>query len=182
MSDKAQNAAAGASDQKVVIERTYRATVEELWELWTTKEGFESWWGPGGFRAEVHAIEPRVNGELHYDMIAATPEMVAAMKQMGRPSSHETRARFSEISPRERLVLAHVVDFLPGVKTYESTIVAEFFPSGEWVRMVVTLHPMHAEEFTKMTAEGFRSQLAKLDKKFDRKTSSNTSPSKDSTF
>jgi uncharacterized protein YndB with AHSA1/START domain len=169
MNDKVQNAAVGASDRKVVIERTYRATVEELWDLWTTKEGFESWWGPEGFRAEVHAIDPRANGGLHYDMIADTPEMVKAMKQMGRPSSHGTRARFSEIIPCERLVLTHVIDFLPGVKTYESTIVAECFPSGGWVRMVVTLHPMHDEEFTKMTAEGFTSQLTKLDKRFDSK-------------
>ena len=33
---------------------------------------------------------------------------------------------------------------------YESSIVAEFFPSGKTVRMVVTLDPMHDEEFTKM--------------------------------
>jgi uncharacterized protein YndB with AHSA1/START domain len=46
MSDEVENAAAVASNRKAVIERTYRATVQELWELWTTKEGFESWWGP----------------------------------------------------------------------------------------------------------------------------------------
>jgi uncharacterized protein YndB with AHSA1/START domain len=38
MSDKAK--------QKLIVERTYRARPEELWALWTTKEGFESWWGP----------------------------------------------------------------------------------------------------------------------------------------
>ena len=37
----------------MVLERTYEATAQELWELWTTKEGFESWWGPEGFRVEV---------------------------------------------------------------------------------------------------------------------------------
>ena len=56
MSDMIKSAAA-ATSQKFVIERTYRASVDELWELWTTKEGFESWWPPEGFRAEVHAIE-----------------------------------------------------------------------------------------------------------------------------
>ena len=35
------------------------AKVEELWELWTTKQGFESWWGPDGFRVKVHALEAR---------------------------------------------------------------------------------------------------------------------------
>ena len=64
----------------VVIERMYRATVRELWDLWTTKEGFESWWGPQGFRVEVHEIDPRVGGALMYDMIADTHETIAALK------------------------------------------------------------------------------------------------------
>ena len=49
--------AAAATSPKFVLERTYRGSVDELWELWTTKEGFESWWPPEGSRAEVHAIE-----------------------------------------------------------------------------------------------------------------------------
>ena len=31
---------------RITIERTYRASVEDVWDLWTTKEGIESWWGP----------------------------------------------------------------------------------------------------------------------------------------
>ena len=167
MNDKSQSAAAGLTTRpKVVIERTYTAKVEELWELWTTKHGFESWWGPDGFRVEVHALEARLGGTLHYDMIADSPMMIAAMKQMGRPTSHEARAKFTEISPHERLAITSVVDFLPGVIHYESTIVAEFLPSGETVRMVVTLDPMHNEEFTKMQTDGFTSQLSKLDKRY----------------
>lgn len=151
---------------KVVIERTYRASVEDVWDLWTTKEGFESWWGPRGFRAEVHAIEARAGGALEYDMIADTPEMVAAMKQMGRPASHLTRSRFSTLTPRSRLVITSVIDFLPGVATYESDITVELSPVGDGVRMVVTLHGMHTAEFTKMQEQGFTSQLTKLDERF----------------
>ncbi len=167
MIDKTQSAADGhAARPKIVIERTYRAKVAELWELWTTKEGFESWWGPGGFRVEVHALDARPGGTLHYDMIADSPEMIAAMKQMGRPTSHEARARFSELRLHDRLAITTVVDFVPGMKPYESTIVAEFFPSGENVRMVVTLDPMHNEEFTNMQKQGFTSQLSKLDQRY----------------
>src|SRR5262249_2597922 len=101
-------------------------------------------------------------------MIAASPEMIEAMKQMGRPPSHETRGRFAEFMPYERLTLVHVIDFLPAVKPYNSTIVVDFFPSGEFVQMVVTLHPMHDEEFSNMQAKGFTSQLTKLDKRFAR--------------
>ena len=166
MSDAFEPATGSATKPKVVIERTYRAEVEELWELWTTKEGFESWWGPEGFRVEVHKIEAREGGALHYDMIADTPQMIEAMKQMGRPTSHATRCRFSEFRPMERLTLMHLVDFLPGVKPYESTIVAEFIPAGDSVRMVLTLEPMHDEETTKMTTLGLTSQLTKLDRRF----------------
>ena len=155
-----------ALKQKVVLERTYRADVTELWSLWTTKEGFESWWGPDGFRAEVRTIEARLGGVLHYNMVADAPEMIAAMKQMGRPVSHETRARFTEFQPYERLALTHVVDFVPGVPPYESTTVVEFFPLGDRVRIVVTLDPMHDEQFTRMSTMGFTSQLTKLDKRF----------------
>lgn len=150
----------------VVIARTYRATVEELWALWTTKEGFESWWGPQGFRGDVHEIDAREGGVLRYDMAADTPEMVAAMQEIGRPPSHPARARFSEFRPHTRLELTNVVDFLPGVAPYESTIGVDFEPQGELVRMVVTIGPMHNEEFTQMSAEGFTSQLTKLDARF----------------
>lgn len=154
------------SDSKIVIERTYRARLEEIWELWTTKEGFESWWGPEGFRTEVHAIEPRVGGALRYDMIADTEEMIAAMKRMGQPTSHPTRSRFSEVSPHSRIVLTNVIDFLAGVPTYESEIAVDFFASGGSVRMVVTLDAMHSPQFTEMQRQGFTSQLRKLDTRF----------------
>lgn len=158
MSDKAS--------PKMVIERIYNAPVEELWDLWTTKKGFESWWGPEGFRVEIRAIEARVGGTLHYDMIADAPAQVAAMKAMGQPTSVETRATFTELKPRARLAITHVIDFWPGVKPYESTIVVEFFPSGGRVRMVTTLEHMHSEEFTRMSTMGFTSQLTKLDERF----------------
>jgi uncharacterized protein YndB with AHSA1/START domain len=151
---------------KVIIERTYRASIADVWDLWTTKQGFESWWGPQGFRAEVDAIEPRNGGALRYEMIADSPEMIAEMARMGRPSSHPTRARFTEVKPRERLVITNVIDFIPDVAAYESQIAVDFFQVGDRVRMVVTLDPMHSDEFTGMQQEGFTSQLTKLDQRW----------------
>ncbi|NVJ20819.1 MULTISPECIES: SRPBCC family protein [Myxococcus] len=151
---------------KVVIERTYRASIQDLWELWTTKEGFESWWGPQGFRAEVQELDARAGGTLRYEMIADSPEMIAAMKAAGQPTSHATRSSFTEVVPHSRLVITNVIDFIPGVATYESRIAVGFFPNGDRVRMVVTTDAMHSEEFTKMQTEGFTSQLTKLDQRF----------------
>jgi uncharacterized protein YndB with AHSA1/START domain len=152
---------------RIVIERTYAADREELWSLWTTKDGFQSWWGPEGFRADVTEIDARPGGALHYAMVADTPEMVAAMKQMGQPASTDCKGRFSEFRPHERLVLTQVIDFLPGVQPYDSTIEVDFLavPDGT-VRMIVTLHQMHDAHMTQMQRMGFTSQLTKLDSRF----------------
>src|SRR5690606_27976244 len=99
---------------------TYPASMRELWDLWTTKDGFESWWGPEGFRVEVNALEARPDGLLDYDMIADAPEAIAAMERMGQPLSHGTRGRFAEFRPFERLSLVHVIDFIAGMDPYES--------------------------------------------------------------
>lgn len=155
-----------ATRADLVVERTYAARVEEIWDLWTTREGFESWWGPVGFRVEVQAIEPRVGGALRYAMIADTPEMVEAMKRMGQAVSHETNGTFTEVEPGRRLTIVHVIDFLPGVPPYESSMKVELFPAGDRVRMVVTLSEMHDARFTGMQLEGFTSQLTKLDARF----------------
>lgn len=166
MSNTSKSAATDTPQEKMVIERTYRAPVEDLWELWTTKAGFESWWGPEGFRVEVSALEARENGALEYDMIADAPDAIAALKRLGRPRSHGTRGWFAEFKPLERLRLQHLIDFIPGVEPYESTIEVDFHASRDQTRMVVTLHPHRDPHWTKMSAEGFRSQLTKLDTRF----------------
>lgn len=150
----------------IVFERVYPARPEALWALWTTAEGFASWWGPVGFRADVHLLEGRVGGRLHYDMAADTPETVAAMLALGDTPAHAVRARFAEYEPTRRLVLVSVIDFLPGVPAYDSTIEVDLTDLGEATRMRVSLHPMHTAEVSRMQAEGFRSQLGKLDLRF----------------
>jgi len=159
-------AAAEAPLTPVVIERTYDAAVEDLWALWATKAGFESWWGPEGFRVEVHAMEAVPGGALHYDMIADSPEAIVAMRNMGQPLSHNTHGRFDEFRPHSRLTLKHVIDFIAGVDPYESLIEVDFEPLGDRARMVVTIHPHRDAHWTRMATEGFRSQLTKLDRRF----------------
>jgi uncharacterized protein YndB with AHSA1/START domain len=150
----------------VVIERTYRAAVEDLWALWTTKAGFESWWGPEGFRVEVHALEPRAGGVLDYDMIADAPEAIAAMQAIGQPIAHGTHGTYGEFSPHRRLTLVHVIDFIEGSQAYEHLIEVDFSAVGDQARMIVTTHPHLDPHWTQMSVEGFTSQLTKLDRRF----------------
>ncbi len=161
------NTPQGAVGQaSMVFERTYRARIESVWALWTTKEGFESWWGSDGSRVVVHTIEPREGGRLHYDMVAVAPADVAARRDLGLPPSSSVRARFSEFRPFQRLVLAHIVDFVPRVKPYEHEIVVEFFRAGDCVRMVTSIQPMHDEAFTQTSISVFAGQLERLEARF----------------
>lgn len=158
-----------ALESHIVIERRYRAELAELWALWTTKEGFESWWGPKGFHVEVREMDARPGGRLHYAMIADTPEMVAAMDRMCKPVSTECRGHFSAFVEQEKLALTQVIDFLPGVPAYDSLITVEFRPAADGeVRMIVTLSQMHDATMTDMQRMGFTSQLAKLDDRYGR--------------
>lgn len=153
-------------DGPVVVERTYGASLQELWDLWTTKDGFEAWWGPDGFRVEVHRLEPHEGGALDYDMIAASPEAIAAMTEIGQPLSHATHGRYALFHPQERLRLVHVIDFIDGVDPYETAIDVTFAALGDRTRMVVTLHPHRDPHWTRMSALGFASQLTKLDRRY----------------
>jgi len=167
MSDNCNLDAGDTPLAPAVFERTYNTSIEELWALWATKDGFESWWGPEGFRVEVHKLEPRSGGALHYDMIADTPEAIAAMKQMGQPLSHNTKGWYEEFAPHTRLTLKHLIDFIAGTEPYESLIEVDFEALGDMARMIVTAHPHRDAHWTRMSIEGFRGQLTKLDRRYD---------------
>jgi uncharacterized protein YndB with AHSA1/START domain len=152
----------------MIIERTFKADVRQLWELWTTKDGFESWWGSEGSRVEVHTIEARQGGALHYHMIAIVPEDLAARERLGLAPASSVRARFSEFNPYRRLVLSHIIDFVPGIKPYEQHIAVDFSPSRDGVRMVTTIEPMHNEEFTQTSISVFAGQLKRLEERFEK--------------
>src|SRR5271167_496960 len=97
MSGKANNRPDQESNQKIVIERTYEASIEDVWELWTTKDGIESWWGPEGFSVKVHRLDLRAGGQMLYAMTAVGPAQVQFMKQAGLPLTTEGELTFTEI-------------------------------------------------------------------------------------
>ncbi|WP_243336817.1 SRPBCC family protein [Anaeromyxobacter soli] len=157
-----KNESAAPNPQPVRFERTYDGPVDDLWDLWTTMDGFESWWGPEGFRVKVSRIEPRVGGRLDYDMIATRAEEIAYMQKEGWAVRHGTHGTFVELEPKRRLKLRHRIDFIPGVEPYDNDMVVELVPEGARVRMVVEIEPHRDEQWTRMSAQGFESQLTKV--------------------
>lgn len=153
-----------APRRRITLERTYRATLEEVWEMWTTREGIESWWGPDGFEVKVRKLELRPGGELLYDMIATGPDQIAFMKRAGAPTTTAARIRITEVSPPRRLAYLHAADFIPGVEPYDVAYLVELAPAAEGVRLTLTFEAMHDETWTGRAVAGWNMELAKLEK------------------
>jgi uncharacterized protein YndB with AHSA1/START domain len=154
---------AQAARRKVTLERTFRAPIHRVWELWTTKAGIESWWGPEGFSVQVQKLDLRPGGELLYAMTATAPEQVDFMKKAGMPVTTESRLTYAEVVPPRRLAYSQQVDFIPNVKTYDIETTVDLEPAPNGVRMVVTFDAMHDEQWTQMAVMGHEGELRKLE-------------------
>ena len=51
------------SENTIVIERTFDAPIELVWQMWTEPEHFKNWYGPQGFSIPVAEIDLRVGGK-----------------------------------------------------------------------------------------------------------------------
>jgi uncharacterized protein YndB with AHSA1/START domain len=148
---------------KFSIERSYAASVDEAWALWTTKAGIESWWGPEGFDVTVTSLDLRSGGELVYLMTATAPEQVAFMKQAGMPVTTECRVTYTEVSPPGRLAYKTLADFVPDVTPYEVTTVVDLQVTAGGVKLTITFDAMHDDLWTERARAGHESQMRKLD-------------------
>jgi uncharacterized protein YndB with AHSA1/START domain len=148
--------------KRITIERIFQAPVEDVWELWTTKEGIESWWGPDGFTTKVFKLDLRPKGELHYAMTATAPEQIDFLKKNGMPLTNETRGWYDEIVPMRRLAFTQIADFVPGVAAYDIESLVELFAGPEGVRLVLTFDAMHDERWTQLAKMGWENELGRL--------------------
>lgn len=51
------------SKDSVVIERTFEAGIDLIWQLWTQPEHFKNWYGPNGATIPVAEMDFRVGGK-----------------------------------------------------------------------------------------------------------------------
>jgi len=149
---------------KLALERTFQASPEEVWELWTTREGIESWWGPEGFSVTVGDLDLRPGGELTYVMTATGADQVDFMAKAGMPTSTSHKLIFTEVDPPRRLTYRDIADFIPDVKPYEVETVLELHTVPEGTRLVLTFDRMHDDHWTQMAKLGRESELDRLAK------------------
>jgi uncharacterized protein YndB with AHSA1/START domain len=148
--------------RRITIERSFNAPIGKVWELWTTKDGIESWWGPPGFEVKVRALDVRRGGELLYAMTAVAPDQIDFLKKAGMPLTTESLVTYTEVVPRQRLVFTQMADFIPNVKPYALAMTVDFETQQDDVKLIMTLDAMHDEYWTNMMVMGWESELGKL--------------------
>lgn len=147
---------------KLTLERTFNASIDDVWELWTTRDGMEAWMGPEGFSVTVNELDLRPGGELVYAMTAVGPDQVEYMTKAGMPLVNIQRVKFLEVEPPRRLVTRDVADFIPGVEPYEVETIVDLETVEDGTRVTLTFDAMHDEQWTEMARLGRESELRKL--------------------
>ena len=143
--------------------RRFRASLADLWDLWTTARGIERWWGPPGFGVTVQSLDLRPGGMLHYTMTAQVPQMVAYMQANGLAVDTRAQITYAEVTPRKRLAYSHLVDFVPGVAPYSAALAVDFRAEGDQAEMHLTFQRLHDAEWTERQRNGWELVLGKLE-------------------
>lgn len=156
------NAPADAFSRRIAIEREYLTSVQDIWELWTTKAGIESWWAPDGFQVDVRALDLRPGGELRYAMTATGKQQIQFMEDAGMPLTTESRKTYIEVVAPRRLSYVSLADFIPGVEPYEFLTVVDLEASTRGVRAIMTIDAMHDDEWTQRLMMGRENELDNL--------------------
>jgi uncharacterized protein YndB with AHSA1/START domain len=115
-----------SSRDALVIERTFDAPVERVWQLWTDPEQFKQWYGPDGVSIPVATMDVRVGGTRLLCMEMDTPDGLRQMWFAGE---------YREVVVNERLVYT---DFMSDRSGTELPAAQPGHPSTTEVRVELT--------------------------------------------
>ena len=83
------------SENAVVIERSFDAPVDLIWQMWTDAEHFKAWYGPDGATIPVAKMDVRVGG---------TRLVYMEMQAPGGPMQMWFSGEYREVVENQRLV------------------------------------------------------------------------------
>ncbi|MGY2875650.1 uncharacterized protein YndB with AHSA1/START domain [Marmoricola sp. URHA0025 HA25] len=150
------------TDTQLVLRRSYPASPERIWALWTTPEGIASWWAPEGFRTSVDALDLHPGGVLVYTMRATGREQIAFMEQAGMPLSTTSRKEFTEIEEPTRLAYTSLIDFVPDHEPYQHLTVVTLDRTAAGTDVMMEIEPLHDEVWTARIQAGRANELDNL--------------------
>jgi uncharacterized protein YndB with AHSA1/START domain len=115
------------SQGSVVVERTFDAPIELVWQMWTEPEHFRAWYGPDGVSLPVVEMDVRVGGTRRICMEVPRPDGPMQMWFTGE---------YREVVPPERLVYSEATSH--GHGDVDTEVHVELEDLGGRTRMVMT--------------------------------------------
>ena len=146
----------------LLIRRSYPASPEWIWEMWTTPDGIGAWWAPPGFRTAVDRLDIRVGGSLDYTMTAIGPEQIASRLQFGLPLTIRSHKEFTELVEPRRIAYSSLIDFVPGIEPYLHRTVVTLEPTSSGTAVEMWVDPLHDQEWTERTVLSRATELDNL--------------------
>ena len=130
-----------ASHNAVVIERSFEAPPDLIWQMWTDPKHFEAWYGPDGVTISVAVMDVRVGGRRLVSMTMETPGGPMEMWFSGehREVVLNRRLVFTEsISDEDGNVLSPQAMGMPEGHPATTEVIVELEDVGGKTKMVMT--------------------------------------------
>ena len=125
----------------VVIERTFDASINLIWQLWTEAEQFQKWYGPQGASIPVANMDVRVGGKRLICMEMQTPNGTMQMWFTGeyREVDATNRLVYTEsMSDENGNVLSPQAMGMPEGHPETTEVIVELEDLGGSTKMVMT--------------------------------------------
>lgn len=151
-------------NKEVVLERTYDAPVQKIWQAWTDPEELKKWWGPDNVSVPECEVDLRVGGRFYIVMEAG--EAMGEFKGTRWPMD----AKYTVVEPSSKLSYsckawtegdeeATLID-----QTQELTLAEENAKTKMTLRVTVKSIGPKAGAATEGMKYGFNQQFQKLSK------------------
>jgi uncharacterized protein YndB with AHSA1/START domain len=153
-----------STDMHLVLRRSYAASPERIWALWTTPEGICSWWAPDGFLTSVAELDLRPGGALVYTMTATGRQQVAFLERAGLPLSTTSRKEFTTVDEPTRLAYSSLIDFVPDAEPYQHLTVVTLERTVAGTDVTMEMEPLHDAVWTERIWAGRANELDNLER------------------
>ena len=97
----------GTVDRQLVVSRLLQATPDRVFEMWTSREHIDKWWGPTGFSITLDQMDVRPRAEWRFTMRG--PDGV----------DYPNAIVYDEVNPADRLVYTRLAPRFQTIVTFD---------------------------------------------------------------
>ncbi|MBS1635794.1 MAG: SRPBCC domain-containing protein [Bacteroidetes bacterium] len=141
------NTSTSHNDRMLKVTRLFDAPISMVWDVWTKPEHIINWWGPNGFRTEIHKMDLVADGEWLLSMYGPDGQ------------KYPNKSIFMTIEAQKRIIFRHFhPDFVTTVE-FEARGNQTFM---QWQMLFDTKEELDTVVKTFKADEGLKQNVEKL--------------------